>query len=128
MRIKKVIDTFFQSFSPAVLNKPRVRGVLLFSGVLYFLILVALGYAWYSSQWISGFHFFNDAPEWKQMDKFAHFFWSFQVSALATRLMIWATLNDQDSARVGAVLGFVFVSSIEILDGFRDAVFLDVVG
>ena len=83
--------------------------------------MFALGYAWYAPQWITSFHLFDDLGEWKQMDKVAHFFWTFQVSALAARLMLWAKLDDVSSAKVGAGLGFLFVSGIEIADGFSIA-------
>lgn len=120
MRIKEFISDFIQSFSPARLRTPRVKGVLLFSSGIYLIIILTLAYAWYSRQWVSGFHFFDDGAEWKQMDKFAHFFWAFQVSALATRLMVWAQLDKKVGAHVGVMLGFLFVSSIEVLDGFSD--------
>ena len=83
--------------------------------------MFALGNAWYAPQWITSFHLFDDLGEWKQMDKVAHFFWTFQVSALAARLMLWAKLDDVSSAKVGAGLGFLFVSGIEIADGFSIA-------
>ena len=102
-------------------NKRRLRTVWLFSAVLYAVMMLALGYAWYSPQWISGFHFFDDLPEWKQMDKVAHFFWSFQVSALAARLLRWATVSGDGASRGGAWMGFLFVSGIEIFDGFSIA-------
>ncbi len=120
MTIKKVIRAFVQSFSTTKFNKPRVKGVIIFSFAIYCVFMMVLGYAWYSRQWVSGFHFFNDAPEWKQMDKFAHFFWAFQVSALAARFLVWAKVNEKTSALAGAILGFLFVSSIEIFDGFSD--------
>lgn len=84
-------------------------------------MMLALGYAWYSPQWISSFHFFDDLPEWQQMDKIAHIFWTFQVSALATRLLRWATIDEPRSLRGGALMGFLFVSGIEIFDGFSIA-------
>lgn len=118
MKFIQAIRLLFQRLSSGELSTPRVRGVLLFSAGIYFLLMLALGYAWYSQQWVRSFHFFDDAAEWKQMDKFAHFFWAFQVSALAARLLSWARLSDRMAARTGAVLGFVFVSCIEIPDGF----------
>lgn len=102
-------------------KKRRVRKVLFISTTIYVAIMLVLGYAWYSPQWISGFHWFDDLAEWQQMDKVAHFFWTFQVSALATRLMLWTTLDDERAARAGAILGLVFVSGIEIADGFSQA-------
>ena len=99
-------------------KKHRMRWVLLFSTAIYATLMIALGHAWYSPQWISSFHLFDDLGEWKQMDKVAHFFWAFHISALATRLMRWAKLGDEKATRAGAGLGFLFVSGIEVADGF----------
>ena len=98
----------------------KVRAVLLFSTSIYILLMTGLGYAWYAHQWTPEFHLFNDAAEWKQMDKFAHFFWTFQTSAIAARLLFWARPDERKAAVGGAVLGFLFVSSVEIADGFSD--------
>ena len=103
------------------LNQPRVKAVLIFSVGIYLVMMLALGYAWYSKQWGSAFHLFNDAAEWKQMDKFAHFFWAFQVSVMATRLLAWAQLQSRTAAITGTILGFLFVSLIEIPDGFSES-------
>ncbi len=121
MRIKEAVRTFFHRITHGKSSNPRVRAVLLFSTGIYLVIMLALGYAWYADQWISHFHFFDDAAEWKQMDKFAHFFWTFQVSAVAARLLTWARLSSRPAARLGALLGLLFVSCIEIPDGFSQA-------
>ncbi len=120
MRLKEAISVFIQRLSKSGLTITRLKGVLAFSLGVYSLLMLALGYAWYSQQWGSSFHFFDDAAEWKQMDKFAHFFWAFQVSAVATRLLTWAQLDSKRAARAGTLLGFLFVSSIEIFDGFSE--------
>ena len=70
------VKTFIKRFSESEFNTPSVKGVLIFCFAVYVLMVAALGYAWYSNQLASGFHFFNDMAEWKQMDKFAHFFWT----------------------------------------------------
>lgn len=106
---------------PSGPGKNRFSKVLIFSGVIYVIMMVGLSSIWYAPQWISSFHFFNDLPEWKQMDKVAHFFWTFQVSAVASRLMHWAMPDDKLSARTGAIMGFLFVSGIEVADGFSIA-------
>lgn len=99
-------------------KKRRLRTVWLVSTGVYVLMMAALGYAWYGPQWIGSFHFFDDLPEWQQMDKVAHIFWTFQVSAIASRLLSWATVDEARSIRGGAIMGFLFVSGIEIFDGF----------
>lgn len=121
MRIKELIKAISQRIDSAGMDKPRVRAVLIFSIGVYLLLMLALSYAWYSQQWGGAFHFFNDAAEWKQMDKFAHFFWAFQVSAIATRLLTWAQLTSKKAAITGSIMGFLFVSLIEIPDGFSES-------
>jgi len=102
-------------------RKGRAQIVFWVISGVYASIMLALGTAWYSPQWISSFHFFNDWPEWLQMDKLAHLCWTFHVSVLASRLVRWAGLPDSRVARSGALLGFLLVSGIEIFDGFSVA-------
>ncbi len=83
----------------------------------YGFIVLTLSIAWYSDQMIQPFHFFNDLPEWKQLDKFAHLFWTFHVCAMASRMLRWGGLDEKANS-VGTIVGFLIVSSIEILDGF----------
>lgn len=94
----------------------RLRIIYIIIGLLYLAIVFLLGAAWYAGQMVEPFHFFNDLPEWKQLDKFAHLFWTFQVCAMASRMFAWANANNFN--RAGCIVGFCIVSSIEILDGF----------
>jgi len=94
----------------------RLRLIIGSIAILYSIIVLALGSAWYSGQMIEPFHFFNDLPEWKQLDKFAHLFWTFQVCAMASRMFAWA--NAEKANWLGSATGFAIVSSIEIFDGF----------
>jgi len=121
MSLSKTINEFFRSIRRADLLTPRVRGVLIVSLGVYVVLVGALAYAWYSKQWGSTFRFFNDAAEWKQMDKFAHFFWAFHIAAVASRLLTWARLNPPTCAVAGTLMSLVFVSSIELLDGFSES-------
>jgi Predicted periplasmic lipoprotein (DUF2279) len=120
MTPKERINLLSKIFSKDASAATRVKAVLMFSLGIYTLLMLALGFAWYSNQWGSSFHFFNDAAEWKQMDKFAHFFWSFQTCALATRLMTWTQMDPKKALITGSLMGFLFVSSIEVFDGFSN--------
>jgi hypothetical protein len=46
----------------------RLKWVLVGIALTYGLIVLALSTAWYSDQMLQPFHFFNDLPEWKQLD------------------------------------------------------------
>ena len=102
-------------------KKRRERYVIWTVTGIYAVVMLALGSAWYSTQWVSGFHFFDDLAEWQQMDKLAHLCWTFHVSVLATRLVRWAGLDDPRAGRTGALMGFLLVSGIELFDGFSTA-------
>lgn len=94
----------------------KLPWVLAGIAVAYGVIVLLLGTAWYADQMLQPFHFFNDLPEWKQLDKFAHALWAFHVCAISSRLLNWGGLDQH--LTVGAITGFLIVSSIEILDGF----------
>jgi len=79
--------------------------------------MIALDQIWYEGKGRQSFRFFNDAAEWKQMDKAGHIYSGYYVSAATKELLAWAGLPEQKSVWIGAVAGFVMLSSIEYFDG-----------
>lgn len=118
MTTKEVTRRFFSSVDVNTLRTPRALGVLIFSGVVYVGLVASLAYAWYSRQWGGSFQFFDDLAEWNQLDKLAHVAWAFHIAVVANRLLTWAKVNTSTAVLTAAVLSWVFISSIEILDGF----------
>ena len=104
-------------------------------GSLTFLDLI-----WYQPYKTTAFHFYNDNAEWCQMDKCGHAFttynsarlimqameWSgFEASPfnaslghLSTGGLKWAGFTRKQSIIIGEVFGLLYMSSVEILDGF----------
>lgn len=80
--------------------------------------MVGLNSIWYSQYDRQSFRFFNDAGEWKQMDKVGHFYSAFQMSSAGSRLFQWSGVSKKKSDRIGAITSFAIMSSIEVLDGF----------
>lgn len=109
-----------EKFSDPGFKTKRFKVILTLCFLAYVILVAGLDIAWYSNQKTESFHFFNDWPEWKQLDKFAHLFWTFQACALATRLLGFAQLRERSILFGGTILGFIFVSSIEIGDGFSE--------
>jgi hypothetical protein len=101
-----------------VLTGTRLRLVIGFVSILYALLVLLFGQAWYSNQLTTSFHFFDDGPEWKQMDKWGHLFTSFQVSLLMCRLLVWGKVSPDRATRYGSLVAFLLVSSVEVPDGF----------
>ncbi|TGE08853.1 DUF2279 domain-containing protein [Hymenobacter fodinae] len=75
-----------------------------------------LGQAWYTGE-RTKFHWFNDLPEWKQMDKAGHFWGAFHESRGAVDMLRWAGLSDRKAIWYGGFVGFLLQSPIELLDG-----------
>ncbi|MGZ5135153.1 MAG: DUF2279 domain-containing protein, partial [Flavitalea sp.] len=56
--------------------------------------------------------------QWNQMDKFGHFFTTFLVSNVSSRMWNWAGVNHKKSVIYGAISAIAYQSVIEIQDGF----------
>lgn len=80
--------------------------------------LVYLNYAWYSEYNTGKFHFFNDNAEWLQMDKAGHFFTNYQMARLMMGAFKNAGYSEKQKLFIGGSIGFVYMTAIEILDGF----------
>jgi len=80
--------------------------------------MTGLYYAWYSNYPQSSFHFFNDNNEWLQMDKIGHGSSAYQIGRIGYEAMRWAGYDEKPSALIGGSAGFIYLTVIEILDGF----------
>jgi len=80
--------------------------------------LLVLNEAWYKDYPRSSFHFHNDWPQWMQMDKAGHVFSAYQLSRLGYYSFRWAGVDQKRSALWSSISGSLFLSTIEILDGF----------
>ena len=98
-------------------DKGKLRIVLIGSGAAYGASLIALNQAWYKELRTS-FHFFNDCPQWNQVDKAGHFYSAYQLSRVGTELFRWTNMSDKKSAIWGTVMGQVFMATIDVFDGF----------
>ena len=99
-------------------NKKRLNTLVIGAGVAYTGSMIVLNEVWYSQSPRQSFHFFNDAQEWKQVDKAGHFYSTFQLSSLGSQGLQWSNVPRRKADRIGAVTGFLINSSIEIFDGF----------
>jgi len=82
--------------------------------------LVVLDHAWYKNYPRSGFHFHNDFPDWLQQDKLGHLVAGYYLSRISTPAFRWAGVRNNPSALYGALGGSLFLTTIEILDGFSE--------
>lgn len=101
-------------------RKRRLRLLVGGTALSYGVIYTGLTTAWYTGERTS-LHWFNDLPEWQQLDKCGHFWGAFQESRGAVDMLRWAGLSEKKAIWYGSFVGFVVQSPIEILDGFDPA-------
>ncbi len=107
-----------QTDSLSTISKKRLRTVIIGSSVAYTGSMIGLNAIWYSQYDRQSFRFFNDAAEWKQMDKAGHIYSAFQLTSISSRTLQWSGVPKSKSDKTGALVSFAIMSSIEILDGF----------
>lgn len=88
------------------------------NAAFYTASFIALNKAWYAGFDKTNFHFFNDNPEWNQMDKAGHVWSTYQVSRLSKEMWQWTGLNNNTSSMLGGVSGMVYQSIIEFQDAY----------
>ena len=84
-----------------------------YGGVVY-----GLNTAWYKKPF-TRFQFNDDSNEWLQIDKLGHFFSAYQICRHTAALYKKTGVSNKQAAFYGALSGFMFLTPIEILDGFQ---------
>lgn len=91
------------------------------TGAVYGISMLALHEAWYKENQRQDFHFFNDAAEWKQIDKAGHFYTAFYLSAVSAQAINHCGIKAQKAAWLGSLSGLLLLSTIEVFDGYSEA-------
>lgn len=107
-----------QTDSSSSAKNRKLKTFAIISGVGYAASVVALNELWYSNSEKQPFQFFNDNKEWKQLDKFGHFYSAYYLSYGASRSLLWCDVEKRKADLWGAAAGFLILLPIEIMDGF----------
>ena len=102
------------------LNKSRRNAVVITEASLATLTLVGLNQLWYADYPRSSFKTINDSSEWLQVDKLGHMFSSYQLGSFGASTLNWAGASKKDQLLYGATLGLVFLTAVEVMDGFSE--------
>ncbi len=112
-------NSFDNFFKPSdSLNKKRQNSVYVTEVVLASGALIGLNQLWYVDYPKSDFHFINDNSEWMQMDKVGHLYASYHIGRLSAESLNWSGASKNNQLIYGAGLGFVFLTAVEVMDGF----------
>ena len=112
-------NSFDNFFKPSdSLNKKRQNSVFVTEAVLASGALIGLNQLWYADYPKSDFHFINDNSEWMQMDKLGHLYTCYHVGRFGAEALNWSGASKKNQLIYGASLGFVFMTAVEVMDGF----------
>ncbi len=100
------------------LNKSRQKALFISEASLVGVTLIGLNQLWYADYDKSKFHTINDNDEWMQMDKFGHLFSSYQLGRIGADALNWSGVSKKKQLIYGSTLGFGFLTTVEIFDGF----------
>lgn len=99
-------------------SNKKLKKYLLIGGASYTVGLFALNQLWYKKSPRQSFRFFNDNAQWKQVDKFGHFYSTYQLGRIGHNFLSKTSLSENKSRLYGGMLGAALLFPIEILDGF----------
>lgn len=111
-------DSFFKPSD--TLNIKRRNAVILTESTLGGITLLGLNQLWYADYERSKFHTINDNSEWFQMDKLGHTFTAYHLGRFGAQTLNWAGVSKKNQLIYGGSLGFMFLSGVEVLDGFSE--------
>ncbi|MBM3184848.1 MAG: DUF2279 domain-containing protein [Bacteroidetes bacterium] len=100
------------------LNKKRLIGSSVAIGTTYIGSIISLQQVWYKESFQKDFHLFNDGSNWLQMDKAGHVFTGYHLSSVLSGNFRWNGIESQKSNLIGSAIGFSYLTSLEVMDGF----------
>lgn len=111
-------DSLSADSAATEVNKKRLAILIAGGSAIYAGTMIGLYQLWYKNYPQSSFHFINDNDEWLQLDKCGHATTAYYLGMVGYESFRWAGVNKRKSAWYGGSVGFVYLTVIEILDGF----------
>ncbi len=102
------------------LNKKRRNAVYIAEASAAAVTLIGLNQLWYADFPRTSFQTVNDNKEWLQLDKVGHVLSSYHIGKIGMQALDWAGESKKNQLLYGATLGFVFLTGVEILDGYSE--------
>jgi hypothetical protein len=104
--------------SSDAVNTKRKNFVYATYGMGYTASYLGLYHLWYKQNGLSQFSFHNDYRDWLQMDKFGHMTTAYRLGEHGINALRWAGVDDKNAILQGGISGLVYLTGIEIFDGF----------
>lgn len=111
-------NTFSQQSRKDSLSENKLKLVSYTLGSIYVGSLIGLNQLWYADYEQSSFHFFNDNKQWQGIDKVGHVYSAYLGGSIGYHAFRYSGLGKKKSLWYGGGLGFVFLTTVEVFDGF----------
>lgn len=106
---------------PNPINRTRLNFVIAGASAAYVGTMGGLYFAWYKDEPLTAFHFHNDLNQWLQMDKGGHVVSSYFIGKLGYEALRFSGVEEKKAAWYGGCMGSMYLTTIEIFDGFSTA-------
>jgi len=81
---------------------------------------ILLNEIWYKDFPKSGFHTFNDAGNWQNMDKMGHAYAAYQFCAVEYSAWKWSGVKERSATWLAGGISWGYQMTVEVLDGFSE--------
>ncbi len=115
--INQLTDKRINGLTNKQINK-RVKLITAANIVGYGGVMVGLYSAWYKNYPQTNFHFFNDFPEWQQIDKIGHAYSAYAESKMSMELWRSTGIDRKKRIWIGGMSGAFYQTVIEVLDAY----------
>lgn len=95
------------------LNFLIVGGTVAYTGTM-----IGLYQLWYKDYETTTFHFKSDNNQWMGLDKLGHATTAYWIGRVGYHSLKWAGVKEKHAVWYGGSVGLVFLTTIEIFDGF----------
>jgi hypothetical protein len=113
---QSAVNTFLKPSDS--LNIARLNTVIITESVLFIGGVVQINKLFEKDHLNSNFHFYNDNGATLGMDKSAHVFASYHIGSYSSNMLNWSGVSKKKQLIYGAGMGFAFLTTIELIDGF----------
>ncbi len=109
---------YSQNADSTELFKKRKKVLWIGTSTLYAGTLYGLNQLWYKDYDRTSFHHFNDNDQWLGVDKVGHAYSAYVAATTGIKAFEWAGYDQKHAALIGGSIGWIFLGTVEVFDGF----------
>ncbi len=114
------LNTFKKGNAFFPYSKKKNKLVAYSQAIAYTANFASLYSLWYKDYPKSNFHFFDDMPEYLQVDKVSHMWGAYTGGNMSMEMWKWAGASKNKYVWLGGLTGLAYETVIEVMDGFSD--------